>query len=111
MKENGTFLVGTDFSFNNWFAYGLDSIGTQKKYDITKNRLRQAYSIGVKMAFGLTAAGFNRKRLADIKDEIETALKLAFGNNIDLEPEIWQQHRVFYGISYPVFEEHQKYHL
>jgi uncharacterized phage protein gp47/JayE len=36
---------------------------------------------------GLTAAGFERKRLTDIKTNIEAALKLAFGNNIDLEPE------------------------
>ena len=36
---------------------------------------------------GLSAAGFERKRLIDIKTEIETALKLAFGDNIDLEPQ------------------------
>ena len=36
---------------------------------------------------GLSAAGFERKRLIDIKAEIETALKLAFGDNIDLEPQ------------------------
>lgn len=36
---------------------------------------------------GLTAAGFERKRLIDIKIEIETALKLAFGDNIDLTPQ------------------------
>lgn len=36
---------------------------------------------------GLSASGFERKRLVDIKTEIETALKLAFGENIDLEPE------------------------
>lgn len=37
--------------------------------------------------FGLTPAGFNRKRLADFKTSIETALKIAFGEDIDLEPE------------------------
>lgn len=36
---------------------------------------------------GLTAAGFERKRLIDIKTEIEDALKLAFGDNIDLTPQ------------------------
>lgn len=36
---------------------------------------------------GLTANGFERKRLADIKTEIEDALKLAFGENIDLIPQ------------------------
>lgn len=39
------------------------------------------------MAFGLTPAGFNRKRLTDIKEEIEIALKLAFSDNIDLAPD------------------------
>lgn len=37
--------------------------------------------------YGMTDAGFNRKRLIDIKEDIETALKLAFGENIDLDPE------------------------
>ena len=36
---------------------------------------------------GLSASGFERKRLIDIKAEIETALKLAFGDNIDLTPQ------------------------
>ena len=36
---------------------------------------------------GLSASGFERKRLADIKSDLEDALKLAFGNNIDLDPE------------------------
>jgi len=52
MKEKATFLVGTDFSFDNWYAYGMDSIKAQKLYDITKNRLKMAYELGVKMAFG-----------------------------------------------------------
>ena len=37
------------------------------------------------MTFGMTSTGFNRKRLADIKTDIETALKNTFGENIDLE--------------------------
>jgi len=36
---------------------------------------------------GLTPEGFDRKRLVDIKIDIENALKLAFGNNIDITPE------------------------
>lgn len=36
---------------------------------------------------GLTADGFERKRLTDIKTEIEDALKLVFGENIDLTPQ------------------------
>jgi imidazolonepropionase-like amidohydrolase len=30
MKDKGTFLVGTDFSFDNWYAYGMDR-SRQKK--------------------------------------------------------------------------------
>lgn len=36
---------------------------------------------------GLTAAGFERKRLPEIKEDIESALKQAFGNDIDLRAE------------------------
>jgi len=36
---------------------------------------------------GLSAFGFERKRLTDIKTDIEDALKLVFGENIDLEPQ------------------------
>jgi len=34
---------------------------------------------------GLSGAGFERKRQVEIKEDIETALKLAFGDNIDLQ--------------------------
>jgi uncharacterized phage protein gp47/JayE len=36
------------------------------------------------MSFGLTSTGFKRKRLADIKTEIEDSLKLTLGQNINL---------------------------
>jgi len=36
---------------------------------------------------GLTPAGFERKRLTDIKADIESRLKSVFGDNIDLTPE------------------------
>lgn len=36
---------------------------------------------------GLSASGFERKRLTDIQSDIEDALKLVFGSNIDLDPE------------------------
>lgn len=39
------------------------------------------------MTYGLTSSGFNRKRLVDTVTDLETALKLVFGNNIDLDPE------------------------
>lgn len=39
------------------------------------------------MAFGVTTEGFVRKRLADIKPEIEEELRASFGTNINLLPE------------------------
>lgn len=52
MKEKGTFLVGTDFYLSNWAAYGMDSDQANFMYKATLNRLKLAYSMGVKMAFG-----------------------------------------------------------
>lgn len=52
MAERGTFLVGTDFHFDNWYAYGLDSIAAQGMYDTVRQRLTLAHSSGVKMAYG-----------------------------------------------------------
>jgi len=69
------------------------------------------------MAFGLTPNGFNRKRLADIKSELETAYKAIFGDNIDLSPQsvfgqiigihsereadLWEQSELVYNAFYP----------
>lgn len=39
------------------------------------------------MAFGLTATGFQRKTLAEIKTEIESSLKTFLGNDINLLPQ------------------------
>ncbi len=36
---------------------------------------------------GLTSTGFERKRLVDIKTDVENRLKLVFGENIDLSPQ------------------------
>ena len=47
------------------------------------------------MAFGLSPDGFNRKRLADIKTELEDAYRLIFGDNIDVSPDRdWETHQV-----------------
>lgn len=51
MKENDVFLVGTDLSLENWLAYGIPK-EAQYMYQKTLDRLKRAYSIGVKMAFG-----------------------------------------------------------
>jgi imidazolonepropionase-like amidohydrolase len=52
MKEKGTFLVGTDFSFDNWYAYGMDSATAKALTIKLTGRLIKAFKIGVKMAFG-----------------------------------------------------------
>ena len=69
------------------------------------------------MTFGITTTGFNRKRLSDIKTEIETALKVAFGDNIDLDAQSgfgqfigilseaqsleWESQELVYNSEYP----------
>ena len=64
MKDKGTFLVGTDFSFDNWYAYGFDSTKSQSWVNIDVDRLKRAYAIGTKMAFGtdivIDLPGLNR---------------------------------------------------
>jgi imidazolonepropionase-like amidohydrolase len=53
MKEKGTFLVGTDFSADNIGAYGRNSDASAKAFQTRlADRLRRAYKIGTKMAFG-----------------------------------------------------------
>jgi imidazolonepropionase-like amidohydrolase len=52
MKDKGTFLVGTDFSFENWYAYGMDSAFAKTLEHKVIDRLKRAYKIGTKMAFG-----------------------------------------------------------
>jgi len=52
MKDRGTFLVGTDFSYDNWYAYGFDEATTKALADKVIDRLKRAYKIGTKMAFG-----------------------------------------------------------
>lgn len=64
MKDKGTFLVGTDFSFDNWYAYGMDSTVAKALYNMVLDRLKRAYKIGTKMAFGtdiiVNLPGLNR---------------------------------------------------
>ena len=53
MKDKGTFLVGTDFSYDNWYAYGrTDAAATKALENKVVDRLKRAYKIGTKMAFG-----------------------------------------------------------
>ena len=52
MKDRGMFLVGTDLTFNNVYAYGLDSASAKQFTDRIIDRLKRAYKIGTKMAFG-----------------------------------------------------------
>ena len=64
MKDKGIFLVGTDFSFDNWYAYGMDSAKAKDWVKIDIDRLKRAYAIGTKMAFGtdivIDLPGLNR---------------------------------------------------
>jgi imidazolonepropionase-like amidohydrolase len=64
MKDKGIFLVGTDLSFDNWYAYGMDSTRAKSLENIDIDRLKRAYSIGTKMAFGtdivIDLPGLNR---------------------------------------------------
>ena len=52
MKDKGIFLVGTDFSYDNWYAYGFDSAMAKTLENKVIDRLKRAYRIGTKMAFG-----------------------------------------------------------
>ncbi len=42
MKDRGTFLVGTNFSFDNWYAYGIDSSTAKFLNDQIVDRLKRA---------------------------------------------------------------------
>jgi len=52
MKDKGVFLVGTDFSYENWYAYGMDSVTATALNNRLVDRLKRAYKIGTPMAFG-----------------------------------------------------------
>ena len=52
MKEKGTFLVGTDFSSDNFYAYGGTPESSKANEAMVVDRLKRAYKIGIKMAFG-----------------------------------------------------------
>ena len=71
MKDKGTFLVGTDFSFDNWYSYGLDSATATTLTNKIIDRLKRAYAVGTKMAFGtdiiIDIPGLNR---------VQTSLKV-----------------------------------
>ena len=64
MKEKGTFLVGTDVGYDSNISWGLDSASArmQEKRDI--DRLKRAFKIGTKMAYGtdlvIDEPGLNR---------------------------------------------------
>jgi imidazolonepropionase-like amidohydrolase len=64
MKEKGTFLVGTDFSAENFYAYGTTEASAKSNAARLSDRLRRAYKIGTKMAFGtdiiIDLPGLNR---------------------------------------------------
>ncbi len=64
MKDKGIFLVGTDFSYDNNFAYGVGEKTSREWTDQLVDRLKRAYKIGTPMAFGtdiiIDLPGLNR---------------------------------------------------
>ena len=52
MKEKGTFLVGTDLGSDNFYAYGMPEEQAKNLERQVVDRLRRAYKVGTKMAFG-----------------------------------------------------------
>ena len=52
MKDKGVFLVGTDLTSDNFYAYGIDSAAANQISSRIIDRLKRAYKIGTKMAFG-----------------------------------------------------------
>ena len=64
MKERRIFLTGTDFSFDNWYAYGMDSATAKAFEAMVIDRLKRAYQVGTMMAFGtdvvINLPGMNR---------------------------------------------------
>ena len=71
MKEKGTFLVGTDVGYDSNISWGLDSISARTEEKRTIDRLKRAYKVGTKMAYGtdlvIDGPGLNR---------IQTSLKV-----------------------------------
>jgi len=71
MKEKGTFLVGTDVGYDSNISWGLDSGSARTEEKRTIDRLKRAYKIGTKMAYGtdlvIDGPGLNR---------IQTTLKV-----------------------------------
>ena len=64
MKEKGTFLVGTDLSADNFYGYGGTLENSKSGEAMVVDRLKRAYRIGTKMAFGtdviIDIEGLNR---------------------------------------------------
>lgn len=71
MKDKGMFLVGTDFSYDNWYAYGIDSTTATALNNRLVDRLKRAYKIGTPMAFGTDI-------IVDLPDlnRVESSLKV-----------------------------------
>jgi imidazolonepropionase-like amidohydrolase len=68
MKEKGTFLVGTDVGYDSNISWGLDSISARTAETRCIDRLKRAYKIGVKMAYGtdlvIDEPGLNRLQVS-----------------------------------------------
>jgi imidazolonepropionase-like amidohydrolase len=64
MKDRGTFLVGTDMSADNFYGCGMSMDAARSIEATVVDRLKRAYKIGTKMAFGtdiiIDIEGLNR---------------------------------------------------
>lgn len=71
MRDKGIFLVGTDFSYDNWYAYGMESSAAMLLNNKLVDRLKRAYEIGTPMAFGTDI-------IVDLPglDRVESSLKV-----------------------------------
>ena len=86
MKERGTYLVGTDFPLEHLIALGqMVQIDPQSRAVSIIDRLRRAYKLGVKMAFGAdVVVDLPGKSRADMAFDYLKSFKQAGVSNADM---------------------------
>jgi imidazolonepropionase-like amidohydrolase len=86
MKERGTYLVGTDFPLEHLIALGqMVQIDPQSRAVSIIDRLRRAYKLGVKMAFGAdVVVDLPGKSRADMAFDYLKSFKQAGVPNADM---------------------------
>ncbi len=86
MKERGTYLVGTDFPYEHLVALGqMVHMDAKPRAASIIDRLRRAYKIGVKMAFGAdVVVDLPGKSRADMAFDYLNSFKQAGVSNADM---------------------------